>query len=84
MNAVTEGHLRMNLLVQRGQSRELYKVSTVYADRFTAQLVLPVPPRTTVVTFPFTDLPKFQHASAQRLHEYEDAYGLGTPVVDRR
>lgn len=61
------------LLMQRGG--ELYKVSTLYEDRFTAELIYPMPPRTTVRSFPLDERSLFCEPSTQILNKAEDAWG---------
>lgn len=74
---MTHDDLRDGLYVQHGQS--LYKVSTVYPERFTATLLWEygeLPPRTAVCTFRTADLGHFKPASTRLVNKVEDAYGL--------
>jgi hypothetical protein len=74
--------LRSGMLVQDGSS--LYQISTVYlgsprfprsAPGFTAQLLLPVPPRTTVRHFDALDLVRFREPSDAKVRKLDAAYG---------
>jgi hypothetical protein len=70
--------LRSGMLIQRG--REVYKVSTVFlgsqrsAGGFTAQLLYPVPPRTTVYRFDAVDLVEFDSPSDAMVDRLDAAY----------
>jgi hypothetical protein len=75
--------LRSGMLVQDGS--QVYKVSTLYLVRndgsprsapgFTAQLLLPVPPRTTVRHFDALDLVRFREPSDAKVRKLDAAYG---------
>jgi hypothetical protein len=71
MTNLTKDDLRPNSLIQEG--RNLYKVSTLYERYFTAQLLVPVPPRTTVVSLSYELA--FHEPSARILAKYEATYG---------
>jgi hypothetical protein len=70
---MTIDELRPGLIVQYGS--ETLKVSTIYGpDRVTAQVMMPVPPRTTVRAYNPTQVAKWRPASAQAYNKYCDAY----------
>lgn len=71
---ITPGNFRRNLLVaHKGQ---LYKLSEPYESMFSAQLMYPVPPRTTVQQFPWADgLEDFEEPSEEMVKRYDEAYG---------
>lgn len=64
--------LQPNLLVQIGS--DLYKVSTLYLDLFTATHVYPLQPRTTVRQLSYDLI--MHEPSSQILRKYEDAWGF--------
>lgn len=67
--------LRMNQLVRNG--RELLKVGTVYSDDLvSAQVVYPIPPRTTVRFYTAAEAAAWGRPSAQLVHKYDDAWGF--------
>jgi hypothetical protein len=70
--------LREGQLIQ-DRNRTLYKVSTIYPRSITAQVLLEsgeVPPRTAVRTLLAARITQLRPASAQLVHEMEDAWGL--------
>jgi hypothetical protein len=64
-----------NLLVQT-PAREVLKVSTIYPDRVTAQVVYPVPPRTTVREFTLADVATWREPSDVMVSKCERAWGF--------
>jgi hypothetical protein len=76
--ALTMETLKSGLLIQRRLplhgEREVYQVSTVYPRYFTAQLLLPIPGRTTVREFGTDELRRFRTITAHRLHALDAAY----------
>ena len=65
--------LRPNLIVQDG--RETLKVSTIYSDNHvTAQVVLPVPLRTTVRHYDAFAVGGWRAVSDKKYADYEAAY----------
>ena len=71
---LTQADLHPLLLIQ--QARNVYKVSTLYTHGFTAELVYPVPRRTTVRMFPYDALVSlnFTTASDTMVARYEAAW----------
>lgn len=67
--------LHPNLLVQTPDRRVL-KVSTIYETRVTAQVVYPIPGRTTVQEFTADEVELWREPSSQMIHRYEDAWGF--------
>ena len=64
--------LTPNLLVQYG--REVLKVSTIYGpDHVTAQVVVPLPPRTVVRSYTAAEVFVWRPPSAHMLKRYNDA-----------
>jgi hypothetical protein len=66
--------IRTNQLVQDGDG-SLLKVSTVYLHRATAQLVYPVPQRTTVREFTEEQIGCWSEPSDNLIAQYDAAYG---------
>lgn len=60
------------------KNKEMVKVSTVYEDenRVTAQVVYPVPPRTTVRSYPAADVARWSEPTATQVRRYERAWGF--------
>lgn len=67
--------LRENLLVQTPQ-REVLKVSTIYDNRVTAQVLYPVPPRTTVCTYTAEEVMGWREPTDAMIRKYEKAWGF--------
>jgi hypothetical protein len=63
---------RRGSLLQEG--RNLWKVSEHYGSAFTAQLVFPPPPRTTVRHFKIDDLEGFKEPTKGMMKKYDAAY----------
>ena len=64
-----------NLLVQTPR-REVLKVSTVYPNRCTAQVVYPVPARTTVREYTVKQIATWREPTRAMLDKYERAWGF--------
>lgn len=64
--------LQPNLLVQIGS--DLFKVSTLNEKSFTATLVYPLQPRTTVRSISYDVI--IREPSKQIINKYEDAWGF--------
>lgn len=73
-NGVT---LVRGLLVQT-PDREVLKISEFYDATLTAQVLYPIPPRTTVRHYTYAEADNFQEPSAAMLKRYEDAWGFTT------
>lgn len=72
--------LQLNLLVQDG--RELLKISEIYSpERVSAQIVYPMPPRTTVRYYNAGQIAGWREPSTQLVARYEKAWGFRTPLV---
>lgn len=73
--------LQLNLLVQDG--RELLKVSEIYSqDRVSAQVLYPMPPRTTVRYYSARQVAGWREPTNQLVAQYEKAWGFrSTPTV---
>lgn len=66
--------IKPRLLIQRRS--QLWQVSDRYDTYFTAQLVYPVPERTTVQMFDYDKAAYFMPPSRQIVRKYEEAYNL--------
>ena len=67
--------LKPNLLVQTPQ-RQVLKISTIYDEnRVSAQIVYPVPTRTSVEYFNATDVSTWREPTKAMLNRYDEAYG---------
>lgn len=64
-----------NLLVQTPENVVL-KISTVYPNRVTAQIVFPVPGRTAVRSYLPEQIATWREPSTVMVHKYEDAWGF--------
>lgn len=64
-----------NLLVQT-KDNEILKVSTIYPNRVTAQVVYPLPPRTTVREYTPEQVATWREPSRAMLGKYERAWGF--------
>ena len=71
--------LQPNLLVQTPLN-EVLKVSTLLDGGATAQVLFPVPPRTTVRTYSEADIANWREPSAAMIKRYEKAWGFDAPT----
>jgi hypothetical protein len=74
---MTTDTLTMNLLVQTPKN-EVLKVSTVYPTYVTAEVVYPVPNRTTVRSYTLDQVSEWREPSSVMVGKYERAWGLST------
>lgn len=60
------------------KDKEMVKVSAVYEDeaRVDAQVVYPVPPRTTVRSYPAAEVAAWREPTTTQVHRYEHAWGI--------
>jgi hypothetical protein len=67
--------LQQNLLVQT-PANEVLQVSNIYETRVTAQVVYPLPPRTTVREYTVDQVARWKVASDHMVKKYEEVWGF--------
>jgi hypothetical protein len=77
---VTKETFKMGLLVEHLPTRNVYKLSDAYELYFTAQLVYPLPGRTTVNSFAWTEGLDFIDPASKLIKAMDKAWGFKTPT----
>lgn len=67
--------LKQNLIVRDDSRKETLKVSTIYSPtRVTAQVVFPVPQRTTVREYTGEQVQAWREVTEREFNQYDQAY----------